>query len=41
MLDSSGYGCIWDLKNVIFDGDEFEEYEVDICSIDGDKYVIQ
>lgn len=40
-LDSTGYGCIWDLKYVFSDGDEFEEFEVDICSIDGDTYIIQ
>ena len=40
-LDSAGYGCIWDLKYVFSDGDEYDEYEVDICEIDGEKYVIQ
>ncbi len=40
-LDSAGYGCIWDLKYVFSDGEEYDEYEVDICEIDGEKYVIQ
>lgn len=40
-LDSSGYGCLWDLKYVFSDGDEFDEYEIDICEIDGEKYIIQ
>lgn len=40
-LDTDGYGCIWDLKYVFSDGDEVEEYEVDICRIDGTRYTIE
>ena len=40
-LDTSGYGCVWDLKFVFSDGDEHEEYEVDICRIDGQSYIIE
>lgn len=40
-LDSAGYGCSWDLKYVFSDGDEYEEYDVNICAIDGEQYIIQ
>ncbi|MFU8865357.1 MAG: hypothetical protein ACNA7O_15710 [Rhodobacterales bacterium] len=40
-LDTAGYGCVWDLKYVFSDGDVFEEFEVDICRIDGQEYTIE
>lgn len=39
-LDTYGYGCLWDLMYVFSDGKSFEEYEVDICRIDGQSFVI-
>lgn len=40
-LDTSGYGCFWDVMYVFSDGDTFEEFDVDICTIDGDSFVIE
>ncbi|TFL19776.1 hypothetical protein [Jannaschia formosa] len=40
-LDTDGYGCLWDVMYVFSDGDRLEEYDVDICEIDGDSFVIE
>ncbi|MCR8826572.1 hypothetical protein [Pseudosulfitobacter koreensis] len=39
-LDTDGYGCMWDVMYVFSDGDTFEEFDVDICRINGDQFVI-
>ncbi len=40
-LDTDGYGCLWDIMYVFSDGDTFEEFEVDICKINGDQFIIK
>lgn len=36
-----GQGCKWDFLYEFADKASYEEYEVDICAIDGDSFVIQ
>lgn len=36
-----GQGCSWDFLYEFADKASYEEYEVDICAIDGDAFVIQ
>lgn len=40
-LDTAQFGCMWDIRYEFADGDVFEEYDVDICRIDGESYTIE
>ena len=40
-LDTTTYGCMWDVRYEFADGDVFEEFEVDICRIDGENYTLE
>lgn len=40
-LDTGSGGCWYDLRYEFADGDAFEEYEVDVCAISGEDYVLE
>lgn len=40
-LDTGAGGCWFDLRYEFADGDVFEEYEVDVCAISGQDYVLE
>lgn len=40
-LDTGSGGCWFDLRYEFADGDVFEEYEVDVCAISGQDYVLE
>ncbi|SDY65026.1 hypothetical protein SAMN05444340_11372 [Citreimonas salinaria] len=40
-LDTETSGCMWDLRYEFSDGEFFEEYEVDVCRISGESYILE
>lgn len=40
-LDTGSGGCWFDLRYEFADGEVFEEYEVDVCAISGQDYVLE
>lgn len=40
-LQTGRQGCLFDLKYDFADGDTFEEYEVDVCRIRGEEYILE
>lgn len=40
-LDTENSGCMWDIRYEFADGDVFEEFDVDVCRIDGESYILE
>jgi hypothetical protein len=40
-LRTGQFGCLFDLRYEFSDGDAFEEYEINVCRINGQNYVIR